>query len=153
MTKKECAEVVNHKSFHQVFELPEAFLQQMQENGLYLAFCPDKQNFHVIGSHNEIIPVDFNIVDQFDVSISINQGEVKFHTGIDTLHKGTVKSEVIDYANNKALIKINWNQIENKRSGYMLTSSFGYEPVTLKDDQNICLGMVFSKDDLISGIE
>jgi hypothetical protein len=150
MTKKECAEFLNNKSFHQVFELPEAFLQQMQERGLYLAFCPDKQNFHVIGSHNEIIPVDFNIADQFDVKIIVRQGEVRFHTGLDTLHKNTEKSGTV---NNEPLIKIDWNQIENKRSGYILTSSFDYEPVILKDDQAICLGIVFSKDDLLSVIK
>lgn len=148
MTKKECAEVVNNKSFHQIFELPEAFIQEMQESGLYLAFCPDKQNFHLIGSHNEIIPVDFNIVDQFDVGIIIKQGEVKFYTGADTLHKGSVKSDS-GKTNADFLIKIDWNQVENKRSGYILTASFSYEPVILKDDQAICSGMVFSKNDLM----
>jgi hypothetical protein len=148
MTKKECAEMVNNKSFHQIFELPEAFIQEMQKSGLYLAFCPDKQNLHVIGSHNEIIVVDFNIVDQFDVSIFTKQGEVKFHTGTDTLHKGTVKSDP-GKTNNEPLIKVDWNQIENKRSGYILTASFAYEPVILKDDQAICSGMVFSKDDFM----
>jgi hypothetical protein len=151
MTKKECAAIVNDNSFHQIFELTEAFLQQMQESSLYLAFCPDKQNFHVIGSHNEIIPIDFNIVDQFDVRIIVEQGKVTFHTGIDTLHKATEKSRsgMID---NKSLIMIDWNQIEHRRSGYILTASFGYEPVILKDDYAICSGIVFSKNDFITTI-
>jgi hypothetical protein len=118
----------------------------MQGHGLYLAFCPDKQNFHVIGSHNEIIPIDFNIIDQFDVKIIVKHDEIRFYTGLDTLHKGAEKSGIVP---NGPLIKIDWNLIENKRSGYILTPSFDYEPVILKDNQAICSGIVFSREDFI----
>lgn len=137
MTRESCAAALNGKRFHEIFELTENFLADMQESGLFLCFCPDKMYFHILGAHQEIVPLSTGTADNGVVCVQLQGGEGKVSF---TLVAGASDCR-------GQVISPSWKAIEDT-AGYVLQTSIPSEQVWLREEGRVCLGLVFSKADL-----
>ncbi len=139
MTLNECAAAVQDKTFNDILELPELFLTEMQQSGLYLCFCPDKKYFHIMGAHNDIIEIQKDAVENYDIRIQVDaDGSIYFHpSDKDQLQPGD------------RLIHLSWQSLDNS-GGYVLQSDMDSVPVHLTGEGHYCIGMLLSGESLVS---
>jgi hypothetical protein len=148
MTKQECAAEINGKTFSQVNELTEKFLTDMIKAELFLCFCPDDKHFHVIGAGTDVIkiawdnPANANIIAYFDQEV---HGALLFRRDREFVDDNFI---TLRDAPTGRLIAIKWGQTTPGRQGYTFTVSVDAIPVVIENDQNSCIGLVFTKDDL-----
>ena len=138
MTGKECATELQQKSFKEIFALTEDFLTEMQQSGLFLAFCSDKKFFHVLGAHTEIIEIAFDEAeDNSNIHVFRDaEGGINFK-----------EEKQMQAAEDGALIYLKW-QVIGENAGFVLSTTIPYGQVALRGENNVCRGIVFSRADL-----
>ncbi|WP_118974843.1 hypothetical protein [Taibaiella koreensis] len=139
MDRKECAAALQDKTFHEIQELPELFLTEMQQSGLYFCFCPDRMYFYIMGAHNEVIAIGENAAENKNITIQVDaDGGVHFRAA--DVHATTPGTR---------LIRLQWQSLDHS-GGYVLQSAIEGIQVHLSGEGHHCIGLLFSRAALLA---
>ncbi len=132
MTTQAYANKIAGKSLQEVLALPELLVTEMQQDGVFLAFCTDKMYFHVMGARNQILQINIGEKKNFDICID------------DDL---TFRPCREDGENARAVIRLEWGIVTGQSAGYKLTTNWASVPLVFTgNDGHASQGILFDRE-------